>query len=79
MSNRSEFGLRASLCRQLAILEPANRALWLAEAEYWAGLAKEAGDGEGGTKIGEPPTPAGLRARLARRLPFPQWTGLAEA
>jgi hypothetical protein len=79
MSHRSEFGLRAALCRQLAMLEPANRALWLAEAEYWARLAQDTGDREGGTKIGEPPMPAGLRARLARRLPFPHWTGFAQA
>ncbi|HYW63952.1 MAG TPA: hypothetical protein VE865_12205 [Bradyrhizobium sp.] len=79
MTNRSEFGLRAALCRQLAMLEPANRALWLAEAQYWAQLAKDTGDGDGGRKLDEPPVPAGLRARLARRLPFPEWTGFAEA
>jgi hypothetical protein len=42
MAGQLEFGLRARLCRQLAQREPENRAFWMAEAETWARLSKEA-------------------------------------
>jgi hypothetical protein len=41
MIDQLEFDLRAALCRQLAQREPANRALWMAEAENWSRLSKE--------------------------------------
>jgi hypothetical protein len=45
-----EFSARVALCRQLANQEPANRALWMAEAEKWLrlGLSKERLRGEAG-------------------------------
>jgi hypothetical protein len=46
MSNQLELNLRAALCRQLAKREPANRALWMAEAENWSPLSKEKLRGE---------------------------------
>jgi len=41
MTNQLELNLRAALCRQLAKREPANRSLWLAEAENWVRLSDE--------------------------------------
>ena len=41
MTSQLEFAWRAALCRQLAKREPANRALWLAEAVEWTRLSKE--------------------------------------
>jgi hypothetical protein len=41
MIDQLEFDLRATLCRQLAIREPANRIFWMAEAENWSRLSKE--------------------------------------
>jgi hypothetical protein len=41
MIDQLEFALRASLCRQLAKREPANRIFWIAEAENWSRLSKE--------------------------------------
>jgi hypothetical protein len=41
MIDQLEFDLRATLCRQLAEREPANRAFWMAEAESWSRLSKE--------------------------------------
>ena len=41
MTTRLELNLRAALCRQLAKHEPANQALWMAEAENWSRLSKE--------------------------------------
>jgi hypothetical protein len=41
MIDQLEFDLRASLCRQLAKREPANRIFWIAEAENWSRLSKE--------------------------------------
>ena len=41
MTGQLEFDLRATLCRQLAEREPANRAFWMAEAENWSRLSKE--------------------------------------
>ena len=41
MTGQLEFNLRATLCRQLAKREPANRTFWMAEAENWSRLSKE--------------------------------------
>ena len=41
MTGQLEFSLRATLCRKLAKREPANRVLWMAEAETWSRLSKE--------------------------------------
>ena len=41
MTNILEFSRRASLCRQLAILEPESRCFWLAEAERWLRLTRD--------------------------------------
>lgn len=41
MTSQSELRSRAALCAQLAEREPANRALWMAEAETWARLSTE--------------------------------------
>jgi hypothetical protein len=45
MIDQLELDLRAALCRQLAQREPANRALWMAEAENWSRLSKEGSRG----------------------------------
>jgi hypothetical protein len=52
MTTRLELNLRAALCRQLAQCEPANRALWMAEAENWLRLSKEKLRGEAEAEIG---------------------------
>jgi hypothetical protein len=41
MISRLELNSRIRLCRQLAKREPANRALWMAEAGDWSRLSKE--------------------------------------
>ena len=41
MTGQLELNSRAELCRQLAKREPANRVLWMAEAENWSRLSKE--------------------------------------
>ena len=41
MTGQLELNSRAELCRQLAKREPANRTLWMAEAENWSRLSKE--------------------------------------
>jgi hypothetical protein len=41
MASQLELGARAALCRQLAKREPANRVLWMAEAENWSRLSNE--------------------------------------
>jgi hypothetical protein len=41
MTGQLEFNSRAELCRQLAELEPANRILWMAEAENWLRLSQD--------------------------------------
>jgi len=41
MTSQLELSSRAALCRQLAKREPANCALWLAEAENWLRLSKD--------------------------------------
>ena len=64
MTDQLEFNLRATLCRQLAKREPANRILWIAEAENWSRLSKERNrDAE--EKIGSGIT-ASLRGQSAR-------------
>jgi len=50
MTIRLEFNLRAALCRQLAKREPANRSLWMAEAENWLRLSKKKLQGEAEAK-----------------------------
>jgi hypothetical protein len=51
MTDQSEFNSRAALCRKLAQREPANRTLWMVEAENWSRLSKEKLLGEDGVKI----------------------------
>jgi hypothetical protein len=41
MTSHLELSSRAALCRQLAVREPNNRALWMAEAETWSRLSQE--------------------------------------
>jgi hypothetical protein len=76
MSSRVEFTWRAALCRQLAGLEPANRVIWMAEAEYWSRLSEDTGRGEAGSPV-SPGTVAALRARVARGLSNPPPARLA--
>ena len=52
MIDQLEFDLRASLCRQLANREPANRIFWMAEAENWSRLSKERSRGAAEDNIG---------------------------
>ena len=59
MTDQSEFDSRAALCRKLAQREPANRTLWMAEAENWSRLSRENSRGEGTAKID-----SGMLARL---------------
>jgi hypothetical protein len=40
MKNVVELRARAALCRQLAVREPTNRSIWLAEAGRWSQLAQ---------------------------------------
>lgn len=51
MPSQLELSSRAALCRQFAKLEPASRALWMAEAESWARLSNAKLPGQG-VKIG---------------------------
>lgn len=76
MTTRAEFASRAALCRQLAILEPANQAIWMAEAEYWSRLSDEMDRGEAATPV-TLGTLAALRTRAARGLANPSSTRLA--
>jgi hypothetical protein len=41
MSSQLECSARAALCMRIAKREPANRNLWMAEAEHWSRLSKE--------------------------------------
>jgi hypothetical protein len=59
MTSQLEFASRAALCRQLAKREPANWALWMAEAGEWTRLSKETLRGETRETIG-----SGLLANL---------------
>ena len=52
MIDQLEFDLRASLCRQLAKREPANRIFRIAEAENWSRLSKERSRGAAEENIG---------------------------
>jgi hypothetical protein len=72
MISRLELNSRIRLCRQLARREPANRALWMAEAGNWSRLSKERLQGEAGekVKIGSGIL-ASLRAWSARSLSDP--------
>lgn len=65
MTGPLEFNLRATLCRQLAQREPANRILWMAEAENWSRLSKERNPGAAEEKIASGIT-ASLREQSAR-------------
>ena len=65
MTDQLEFNLRATLCRQLAEREPANRAFWMAEAENWSRLSKEESCGAAEEKISSGIT-ASLREKSAR-------------
>jgi hypothetical protein len=72
MISRLELNSRIRLCRQLAKREPANRALWMAEAGTWSRLSKEKFQGEARAKakIGSRIL-ARLRAWSARSLSDP--------
>ena len=65
MTDQFEFDLRATLCRQLAEREPANRVFWMAEAESWSRLSKEKSRGAAEEKINSGIT-ASLREKSAR-------------
>jgi hypothetical protein len=64
MTDQFEFDLRATLCRQLAEREPANRVFWMAEAESWSRLSKEKSRGAAEEKINSGIT-ASLREKSA--------------
>jgi hypothetical protein len=51
MTSQLELDLRAALCRQLAKREPANRAIWVAEAKNWLRPSKEKLRGEAEQKL----------------------------
>jgi hypothetical protein len=51
MSTQLECSARAALCTKLAKREPANRILWMAEAENWSRLSKQRLRGEAGAEI----------------------------
>ena len=72
MISRLELNSRIRLCRQLAKREPANRALWMAEAGNWSRLSKEKlqGEARAKAKIGSRIF-ARLRAWSARSLSDP--------
>jgi hypothetical protein len=59
MTDQLELNSRAALCRRLAEREPANRTLWMAEAENWSRLSKENPHGEDSVKAD-----SGILARL---------------
>ena len=65
MTGQLEFSLRATLCRKLAKREPANRILWMAEAESWSRLSKEGSGDAAEEKISSGLT-ATLREQSAR-------------
>ena len=65
MTGQLEFDLRAALCRELARREPANRTLWMAEAENWSRLSKERSRGAVEEKISSGITMS-LREQSAR-------------
>ena len=51
MTGQLELCSRAALCRKLARRDPANRILWMAEAENWSRLSKERPHGEDSARI----------------------------
>jgi hypothetical protein len=51
MSTQLECSALAALCMKLAKREPANRILWMAEAENWSRLSKQRLRGEAGVEI----------------------------
>ncbi len=67
MTDQSELSSRAALCRKLAQREPANRILWMAEAESWSRLSKEEPRGESSEEL-DPGVLARLRAQSTRLL-----------
>ncbi len=52
MISQFELSSRAALCKQLATQDPANRAIWMAEAESWSRLSEEKPYGETRSKLG---------------------------
>ena len=67
MVSQLELHSRARLCRQLAKREPANRALWMAEAGTWSRLSNVRLRGEEWPQI-DSGVLASLRALSARLL-----------
>ena len=61
MTGQLEFSLRATLCRKLAKREPANRVLWMAEAED---LVPPVERREAGGAAAEGKTSSGITASL---------------
>ena len=51
MTHHSELNSRAALCKELARREPANRTLWMAEADNWSRLSDAQLNGEDNVKI----------------------------
>ena len=51
MIDQSELKSRAALCRELAQREPANGALWMAEADCWTRLSQEKSPDENSVKL----------------------------
>ena len=70
MIDHLEFDLRATLCRQLAIREPANRIFWMAEAENWSRLSIERSRGAAEESI-DSGIAASRREKSARFLSIP--------
>jgi hypothetical protein len=62
MTSQLELNSRAELCRQLAELEPANRILWMAEAENWSRISQDKFRDEAGERAD-----SGIRAGLVGR------------
>ena len=67
MTGQLELNSRAELCRQLAEREPANRILWMAEAENWSRLSLDKFRNEAGERA-DFGVKAGLLGRSARFL-----------
>jgi hypothetical protein len=68
MSTQLECSARAALCMKLATREPANKILWMAEAEHWSRLSKERLRGEA---LAETDTGHSL---MATATPIRTWT-----
>ena len=67
VTDQSELNSRAALCRKLAQREPANRTLWMAEAENWSRLSKKKPHREDSVEI-DSGTLARLHAQSTRFL-----------